>query len=366
MARNNPYIREDEKIILALRSLYESFGYSQYKMVKFEEYDLYVRNKEFLLSEDVITFNDRNGKLMALKPDVTLSIIKNTPDKPGNVTRVYYNENVYRSSKSSRLIGEIMQTGIECLGDIDGCCITEVLYLAAKSLEAISENSVLCITDLDILTYAVSLYVQDEKVRKELFTLFGEKNTHGIEALCNQEGIGAEGCRVLCALSKLHGSGDTVFPALRELLPGCGGIDLFEETVGSLSIMKGRIEIDFAYAGDINYYNGIVFKGYIDGIPSFVLSGGRYDRLMSKMGKQSGAIGFAVYLDELSRLSPAGENYDTDIVLLYTKGASRRALLEKAVSLREDGQRVLTLKAIPDKLRYRQLVRFDETEESEK
>ena len=72
-----------EKIGFRLRSLYSGYGYSRYKMSKFEEYDLYSRNKDFLFSDSVITFTDTNGRLMALKPDVTLSIVKNGKDTPG-------------------------------------------------------------------------------------------------------------------------------------------------------------------------------------------------------------------------------------------------------------------------------------------
>ncbi|MBP5749786.1 MAG: ATP phosphoribosyltransferase, partial [Firmicutes bacterium] len=63
----------------------------------------------------------------------------------------------------------------------------------------------------------------------------------------------------------------------------------------------GGLRIDLSLAGDMNYYNGIVFQGYVKGIPSAVLSGGRYDRLMRRMGKRSDAIGFAVYMDMLER-----------------------------------------------------------------
>ena len=66
-----------EKRIFALRTLYSRAGYRSYRMRKFEDYDLYSRNKDFLLSDRVITFTDTNGKLKALKPDVTLSIVKN-------------------------------------------------------------------------------------------------------------------------------------------------------------------------------------------------------------------------------------------------------------------------------------------------
>ena len=60
------------------------------------KYDLYVRNKNFLKSDQIITFNDLNGKLMALRPDVTLSIVKNTKDCGDKLCKYYYNENVYR------------------------------------------------------------------------------------------------------------------------------------------------------------------------------------------------------------------------------------------------------------------------------
>ena len=131
-------LKTDEKAIFELRSLYEKYGYIQYKMSKFEEYDLYVKNKDFLVSDSIITFNDTNGKLLALKPDVTLSIIKNTQDAAGSVQKVYYNENVYRVSKGTHTFKEIMQTGLECIGDIDTFNICEVVALAAKSLNAIS------------------------------------------------------------------------------------------------------------------------------------------------------------------------------------------------------------------------------------
>ena len=95
-------LKAEERASFALRSLYAKYGYSQFKMSKFEEYDLYVRNKDFLISDGVITFTDTNGKLLALKPDVTLSIIKNCKDEDNSVQKMYYNENVYRVSGSTK------------------------------------------------------------------------------------------------------------------------------------------------------------------------------------------------------------------------------------------------------------------------
>ena len=136
-------LRSEESVIYKLRGLYRSYGYSYFKMSKFEEYDLYSTNKDFLVSDGVITFTDTSGKLMALKPDVTLSIVKNFRRAEGSIRRVYYNENVYRTTDKSAGYREIMQTGLECLGDISDYNLCEVVYLASESLKTISSGSVL-------------------------------------------------------------------------------------------------------------------------------------------------------------------------------------------------------------------------------
>ena len=131
------YLKNEEKIVLSLRSLYSKYGYMPYKMNKFEEYDLYAKNKDFLVSDGIITFTDTNGKLLALKPDVTLSIIKNAADVKGVKNKMYYSENVYRISGGTREYKEIMQTGLECIGDLTLYDTYEVISLAGKSLGAI-------------------------------------------------------------------------------------------------------------------------------------------------------------------------------------------------------------------------------------
>jgi len=68
-------LKPDEKATLQLRGLYEEYGYQKYKMGKFEEYSLYVNNRDFLAGDKVLTFTDLDGRLLAMKPDVTLSVI---------------------------------------------------------------------------------------------------------------------------------------------------------------------------------------------------------------------------------------------------------------------------------------------------
>ena len=118
MTFSSDVLRYDEQAIMSLRALYRQFGYEQYRMSRFEEYGMYAENKAFLASGDIITFTGAGGRLMALRPDVTLSIVKNTKDG-GGTRKLYYNENVYRPDGPGREFKERMQAGLEHIGDID-------------------------------------------------------------------------------------------------------------------------------------------------------------------------------------------------------------------------------------------------------
>ncbi len=351
-------LKNDEKAIFALRSLYEKYGYTQFKMSKFEEYDLYVRNKDFLVSDNIITFTDTNGKLMALKPDVTLSIIKNSDDDKNKLSKVYYNENVYRISKGTHSFKEIMQVGLEAIGNIDSYCIYEVLSLAAKSLNEISPDFVLDISHLGIVSEVIDSLDISAKDRRELLKCIGEKNLCGITAICGEKG------ESLVKLVETYGSLSTVRGVLEDIYKGelsSSALSLIE-LVSALenSGLKDKIRIDFSVLNDMGYYNGIVFRGFINGIPSGILSGGQYDKLMEKMHRKSRAIGFAVYLDMLERFNETDKEYDIDAVILYKDGASLTDISNAVNMMTSEGKSALAVSSVPEKLKYRQLYTLQE------
>ena len=301
-----------EKVMFRLRSLYGSHGYSRYKMNKFEEYDLYADNRDFLLSDSVITFNDRNGRLMALKPDVTLSIVKSSRDEPEGLQKLYYNENVYRASKGGPY-KELMQVGLECIGRIDEDCLAEVLLLAAESLRQIRGGCVLSVSHLGLLSEVIRAVGIPGGKRDAVLKYIGEKNIHELTALCRCWGVTGENVARLQRLVALSGPPETVLPEVRRLLTGIvalSPVEQLEAVFAKLNAtgVREMLRLDFSAVDDLHYYNGIVFKGYLPGLPGSVLSGGRYDNLMRKMHRQSGAVGFAVYLDRLEQLDEtAGE-----------------------------------------------------------
>jgi len=349
-----------ENVMFSLRALYNTYGYAQYTMSKFEEYDLYARNKDFLISDSVITFTDTNGKLMALKPDVTLSIVKNSKDEPNTVQKVYYNENVYRVSKGSRSFKEIMQVGLECLGAIDEYCICEVLTLAAESLRRISPACILDISHIGLLSDLVDRIGVPTEKKTELFKCIGEKNTHELQSLCREIGVDDAAIDTLKQVITTVGKPNDVLPQLAALLsdlPSWGDFDRIVRTLKNDAIGE-NLRIDFSVVDDIHYYNGIVFKGFINGLPAAVLSGGQYDKLMRKMKRQSGAVGFAVYMDMLERLDNTANEYDVDIVLLYDEATDLAVIRDKVAELIQGGFRVLAQREKNETIRYKQLMQL--------
>ena len=358
MELKSEYMRTEEKVIFALRELYSKYGYAQFKMSKFEEYDLYVRNKDFLVSDSVITFNDTNGRLMALKPDVTLSIIKNSAETE-SVQKLYYNENVYRVSKNTHSFKEIMQTGLECIGALGTYNICEVVTLAAKSLAAISENFVLDISHMGLISSVLEGI--DSETKKEILQYISEKNTHDLVALCDKENIDSS---IIVALINVSGTAQEIKQKLAAIPFGENSKDAIYEINTVSDILSSlpendKIHFDFSIVNDMNYYSGIVFKGYIEGIPTGILSGGRYDLLMNKMGKKTGAIGFAVYLDFLERFMEETKEYDTDILLLYNDTDKLSEVLKTVDTLTSQGSRVLAQTSVPEGLKYKTLLRFE-------
>jgi ATP phosphoribosyltransferase regulatory subunit len=357
---DNYVLKREEEAMYKLRSLYRNYGYSQYKMSKFEEYDLYVRNKNFLVSDNIITFTDHTGRLLALKPDVTLSIVKNSRDVAGKVNRIYYNENVYRVAPGSHDFREIMQVGLECIGEIDTYLVSEVLTLAAQSLERVanwpspdSPDYLLEISHLDIVARVLDGLNIGGEARAALLGCLAEKNAHDMARICAEQSVSKDQAEALLKLVTIYGCPEEVWPML-DALTECNEslrdpvAELKQTLQGLPALVRDKVRIDFSLINDMNYYNGIVFRGYIKGIPDGILSGGRYDGLMRKMDRRSDAIGFAVYLDLLEDCGgsdPDDACFDT--VILYDDATDLSELALAVTTRTQKGERVTVLRMLP-------------------
>lgn len=353
-------LKSEEKAIFSLRALYKKYGYLPFKMRKFEDYELYVKNKDFLVSDRIITFNDTGGRLLALKPDVTLSIIKNGEDIKGFKQKVYYNENVYRVSKNTGHFKEIMQSGIECIGDIDMYDTFEVLSLAAKSLETISEEYYIEISHLGILSSLLYSACQNENFIKKATKYIAEKNAHDLKRACEEYGVPLEKADRLCSLVNIYGERKEVLKKLEEICLDEQSKKALNELVSLSNLLdcceeKDKIQFDFSLVNDMNYYDGIVFKGFLSGICQSILSGGEYGKLLKKFSRSSRAIGFAIYLDLLEDMEQKEEKTDIDTLVLYDDSTDKDKVAQIIREIVYNGKSVSAQKTEKG-LRYRNLI----------
>ena len=244
-----------ERFSLRLRDLYQDAGYRLYRMSRFEEYALYQENRRFLDSGQVLTFTDLDGRLMALKPDVTLSIAKNAPVPPGERGRFYYHENVYRPGGLGGTFQEIDQMGVECIGAVDAVDAAETLALAAESLALWGRPWILEAGHMGFDPEGAPPAGDWDAV---------------LEAAVPRNAVQA------AALAELRALGETV----TRLAPEAAG----------------HLRLDLSLSNGMEYYHGLVFQGFLEGLPRPVLRGGRYDSLASRFRPGAGAVGFALYL----------------------------------------------------------------------
>ena len=326
-----------------LEELCRKFGYAPYKMSRFEEYELYVRNKDFLQSDRVITFSGKDGRLLAMKPDVTLSIVKNAPEAPGAVRKVHYRENVYRMDRDTGNFKEILQAGVECVGDVGGYEVAEVVAIAARSLAALGEGTILSLSHVGLIRFALEQSGLPDSARKQALDCLRQKREQELRALCTAWGADET---LPVALLRARTVGD-----LEPLGIESEAWNELRQIVALLD--PDQVRLDFSLGNDMKYYSGLVFKGYVRGVPTSVLSGGQSDRLLSHMGKQARAIGFAVYLDQLERLEEEAEHYDADVLLV--QGDDPLAAAKRAHELRRQGLSVRVEKGVPAGLRFKNL-----------
>lgn len=357
-------LKPDEKACLELRGLYEQYGYKKYKMSKFEEYSLYVENKDFLASDKVITFTDLDGRLLALKPDVTLSIIKNTKATTQCNEKLYYIENVYRESRESHTFKEISQMGLEYIGKVDAYCITEVIALAAKSLRAISRDYILEVAHMSFVVELLESLQVGEHVKLKLLRLIRSKNVDGLRRTAEGADLSELQIESLCRIPFLYGDAVKTIKEAKKISLNKAmdrSLDELGEIYGALKALglAKNIEVDLSIVNDIDYYNGIIFKGYIKDLGKCVLAGGQYDQAMALLGKKVEAIGFALYLNEINRIAEQKILYDVDAVVIYPCGENVVTIAEAVQKLQKEGLGVRAEKTVPSNVRYRDLYRLE-------
>lgn len=317
----NANLINENSIVSNLINIYERFGFKKIKLSKFEDYNLYNNNKDFLQTEHILTFMNLNGNLKSLRPDVTLSIVKKIlKDNDKETQKIYYIEDIYKIVSNE--YEEIPQVGVEIIGKLNNYSNLEIISMAIESLKSINKNYILEISNIDFISAIFDEINLEENLKIEILNNIYLKNKHDLEKLLNKN-VDNKYKKYILSFIELSGNYKDILKKLKSLIINKKMQKSYEE-LKSLSFVFelynnfDKILLDFSIESQLGYYNGIIFKGYIKESNDIILSGGRYDKLLNKFNSNKNAIGFAIYMDKLYEKNKTSDFID--ILILYKSG----------------------------------------------
>ncbi len=332
---------KEEILRASVTGIFCGYGYERYRPARFESYEVYRKNKDYIDGDTIITLTDAGGKLLAIRPDVTLSIINDLP-QDGKPRKYFYDESVFRRDSCGEY-HDLRQIGAEYVGGIDLYPECEIAMLAVKTLGFLGEDYVLAVGNMDVAeAFIKPLNLVEEDLQKALVYI-RQKAFHELKKLLKAAGTNEENIDKLIAIVSVEG--EPKF-ALKVVEAVANGNEEAERAVNELRVLTDaldrcgygdKIKLDFSLIDNFRYYNGAVFRGYVRGAAQAVIRGGRYDNMLKRMGKTGKAVGFALDFDVASQLKGEAE---IETVTVKRSGLSVAETLMVAEKVVSDGKRV--------------------------
>ena len=196
--------------------------------------------------------------------------------------------------------------GLECIGAVDDGITAQAVSLAGKSLALTGRDFVLEASHMGFVAGLLDAVGAPETARPRLLSCIRDRNLHELRSAAEEAGLSRQGTDALCRLDALAGDWEAVLAQAEPIALNAGmGAALAElrTLCAALEAQGQSLRLDLSLVNDMEYYNGLVLQGYVAGLPRAVLKGGRYDPLAEQFRPGAKAVGFALYLDELERLS---------------------------------------------------------------
>lgn len=349
------YAFKDE-ILNNVKETFRSFGYRQILTPTFEYLDLYKEMFGGINLKQMLKFISPQGDIMVLRPDATIPVArmaaKNYKDRE-EYLKFFYTAPIFRQKETQKGDErEFLQAGIEYFANIEPSCDAEVIAIGIKTL---LDNGVKNFRiDLGQVDYLGSLLEEaepDEQVRKRIIALIESKNQGELKFYLNQRSINDQYKQLILNIVTMYGIPEEVLPIakacaindrMRKAIDNCEQVYQILEDYG----YNKYIIFDLGFTNPLNYYTGIIFKGYVDNFGKAILQGGRYDQLTQNFGTYKPACGFGIninYLVEIVSMTKSKDSVScyTDYLILYEEKNRKKAFMI-AQQLRAQGYIVET------------------------
>ncbi len=328
-----------------LSRIFKSMGYCEIVTPGLEFFDVFDLNSVYFPQESMYKLTDNKGRILVVRPDSTMPIARVAATRLRDAElplRLFYRQNVYRNKPAMRgRSDEIHQMGIELIGSDSKRADLEVLTGAIEVLSSLENDSFrLEIGDIGYFKALVARLGTDEETTEQIRGLIEVKNYPALNDLLDSIGKN-EITSALKQLPRLFG-GEEVFEKAEKLFDG--GKDIIAELRGiynSLTALgyNGKITVDLGLVNKMDYYTGVVIKGYLEGYGDAVLSGGRYNKLLAEFGYDVPATGFAVNIDAAAKVIKQSVGYSTPVpdVIVFGEDGFEIKAVEQAGKFRKDG-----------------------------
>lgn len=328
-----------QRLRATLTRLFETGGYSPVRTATLEYYDTYARIGNAVPQERMFKLSDTDGKLLVLRPDVTLAISRLAATKlPAGGARLYYFADKWDLREAGGIWGrEVYQAGVERLGEEGAFSDAQTIAFAIECLKAVGlEHFVVDIGHVGFFKGLLQECGLNDAEAEEVRAYINGKDSFGAERALHKAGAAADAVNAVLTLPTLFGGAEVLERAegVSHTAAARSALAHLKEIYALLADMgyAEYLRFDLGAVKSLSYYSGVIFSGLTEKLGAPVLSGGRYDRLADDFGKDIPAVGFALglkrILTALERQGSLPAPQGVEITIVCERGAEGRAYRE--------------------------------------
>lgn len=334
------------KIINSINNVFNSWGYREVITPSIEFYDGFRYEYSGLKEENIYKFFDSKGRILALRPDMTIPIVRlistRFKDENDNL-KLRYEANIYRVFEEfSGKRNEYTECGIELISKEKEFSDLQILIIAIETLKATGvKNFKLEIGEVNFFKSAIEALEISEDEKWILSDLIEKKKILELNSFLEEINLDSSIKATFTKLPLIFGEGIEVLDMYKEISFNSKmieSISYLENLVKRLESLgyKDYLTFDLGITPRLNFYTGIIFRGFIEGSGNVVLSGGRYDDLIGSVKKDFKGIGFSINVDELTSIFEDKLDLKTKFKVIFNSEKEIEAIKE-SMKLRAKG-----------------------------
>ncbi|MCX7841924.1 MAG: ATP phosphoribosyltransferase regulatory subunit [Clostridia bacterium] len=326
------------KLEAKLRRVFAGFGYNEVETPTIEFYDVFAADSDVTPQETMFKFFDQQGRILVLRPDITIPIARIAATKYRDARYPMKLSYIGNTFKYNELGGgkqkEFTQAGVEILGASTPEADAEIIATAISAVKAAGlENFQIDIGQVDFFKGIMEETGLAQQEIEQMRILIDRKDFLGVEELVKQHDIPDALKELIFSLPGLFGSTD-VIDKVEKMAVNKRSLKALENLRQILNILDeyelGKyVSVDLGMVQSLNYYTGLIFRGFTYGVGFPILSGGRYDNLVEKFGKKCPATGFSLgvnmIMTALDRQKIDFERHTTDSLVCYNERGRKTA-----------------------------------------